>query len=51
MKTTSTPTMLIAQAALMTHAATATLDPSTDPNIDPRVRALLIELIKDSSPF
>jgi hypothetical protein len=26
-------------------------DPSTDPHIDPKVRAFLTELNKDSSPF
>lgn len=29
----------------------AIADPSTDPHIDPQVRAFLAELNKDSSPF
>ncbi len=35
----------------MTHAIAAPQDPSTDPRIDPQVRAFLTELNKDSSPF
>ena len=35
----------------MTQSAVAAPNPSTDPNIDPQVRAFLTELNKDSSPF
>ncbi len=35
----------------MTHTIAAPQDPSTDPRIDPQVRAFLTELNKDSSPF
>jgi acetyl esterase/lipase len=36
---------------MMTQAAIAAPDASTDPQIDPRVRAFLAELNKDTSPF
>ncbi len=42
---------LAAGAAMMTLAATAAPNPSTDPNIDPQVRAFLTKINKDSSPF
>ena len=35
----------------MSQAVNAVVDPATDPNIDPKVRAFLVELNKDSSPF
>src|SRR5271167_4217514 len=38
-------------AALMTQAAFAAPDAATDPRIDPQVRAFLVEINKDSSPF
>ncbi len=43
--------ILIGGATLMTHTIAAPQDPSTDPRIDPQVRAFLTELNKDSSPF
>jgi acetyl esterase len=43
--------MLAVGAGLLAHPAAAAPDPSTDPNIDPQVRAFLTELNKDSSPF
>ncbi len=51
MNSTSKFAMLIAGVALMTHPAIASPNPSTDPNIDPQVRAFLTEINKDSSPF
>jgi acetyl esterase len=43
--------MLIAGVGLMAKTAIAAPNPSTDPRIDPQVRAFLTELNKDSSPF
>jgi acetyl esterase len=34
----------------MSQAANAVVDPGTDPNIDPKIRAFLVELNKDPSP-
>lgn len=51
MNTTSKLATLVAGATLMTQSAIAASNPSTDPNIDPQVRAFLTELNKDSSPF
>jgi acetyl esterase len=48
---TSKLAMLIAGIALTTQSAIASPNPSTDPRIDPRVRASVTELNKDSSPF
>lgn len=42
---------LIIGASLMSHIASADTNPSTDPRIDPQIRAFLTELNKDSSPF
>jgi acetyl esterase len=43
---------LTAGTLLMTHAAIAApADPSTDPRIDPRIRAFLTEVNKDPAPF
>jgi acetyl esterase len=44
-------TILITGIALMTQPTYASSNPSTDPHIDPQVRAFLTELNKDSSPF
>jgi acetyl esterase len=38
-------------ATIMTQAAIAASDPSTDHHIDPQVRSFLAELNKDTSPF
>lgn len=35
----------------MSRAVNAVVDPATDPNIDPKIRAFLVEVNKDSSPF
>lgn len=51
MNTTSKLAMLATGMALSTTPAVAAPNPSTDPNIDPRVRAFLTELNKDASPF
>jgi acetyl esterase len=51
MNTASKFAMLIAGIALTTQSAVAAPNPSTDPNIDPQVRAFLTELNADSSPF
>jgi acetyl esterase/lipase len=42
---------LIIGASLMSQAASADTNPSTDTRIDPQIRAFLTELNKDSSPF
>jgi acetyl esterase/lipase len=51
MNTTSKLATMIAGIALTTQSAVAAPNPSTDPRIDPQVRAFLTELNKDSSPF
>jgi acetyl esterase len=51
MNSTSKLAILIAGVTLMTQPAIAASNPSTDPNIDPRVREFLTEINKDSSPF
>jgi len=52
MRLTLALSMLTAGAILMTHSATADpAEPSTDPRIDPQVRAFLTEINKDPSPF
>ncbi len=51
MNSTSKLATLTTSLALMAHPAAAGPNPSTDPNIDPQVRAFLTELNKDSSPF
>jgi acetyl esterase len=51
MNATSKLAMLITGVTLMTKTAIAAPNPSTDPRIDPQVRAFLTELNKDSSPF
>jgi acetyl esterase len=51
MSSASKLTTLIAGIALMTQPTYASPNPSTDPHIDPQVRAFLTELNKDSSPF
>lgn len=51
MNTTSKLAMLVTGMALSTPPAVAAPNPSTDPNIDPHVRAFLTELNKDTSPF
>lgn len=43
--------MLITGVTLMTQPAVAAPNLSTDPNIDPQVRAFLTDLNKDSNPF
>jgi acetyl esterase/lipase len=43
--------ILVTGMALSTQPAVAASNPSTDPNIDPQVRAFLTDLNKDSSPF
>jgi acetyl esterase len=55
---TTTPILSQTSATIMTTATSMTApraatppDPATDPRIDPRVRAFLSELNKDSSPF
>jgi acetyl esterase len=48
---TSKLAMMIAGIALTTQSAIGSPNPSTEPRIDPRVRAFLTELNKDSSPF
>ena len=35
----------------MSQTAISAVDPATDPNIDPKIRAFLVELNKDPSPF
>src|ERR1700759_1119048 len=47
----TTSKLLVAGLALTAQSAIAAPNPSTDPNIDPQVRAFLTELNKDSSPF
>jgi len=42
---------LIVGATLVSQTATAAPNPTTDPRIDPQIRAFLTELNKDSSPF
>src|SRR5262245_40034553 len=42
---------LIIGAIVMTQTASAAPDPSTDPNIDPQIRAFLDNVNKDSRPY
>jgi acetyl esterase len=51
MNSASKIAILITGVALMNQTVFASPNPSTDPNIDPQVRAFLTELNKDSSPF
>src|SRR5215475_944395 len=43
--------MVLLGATMMAQAAMAAPDAANDPQIDPKVRAFLAELNKDSSPF
>ncbi len=51
MSSTSKLAAMVAGIALTTQSAIAAPAPSSDPRIDPQVRAFLTELNKDSSPF
>jgi acetyl esterase len=51
MNSASRLAMLIAGLALLVEPALAAPNPSTDPDIDPQVRAFLTRINKDSSPF
>lgn len=42
---------IIIGASIMSQPAFAAADPATDPHLDPQVRAFLVEVNKDPSPF